>query len=257
MSARILPMLAAAALLAFGPAASADKRAFPVYDNMFFVGKPDTSAAGLVGSNVIYGGKIWPHHEHYGVLPGRQAFAALVAEHSVEPGPIVLDIERLPLTGDRVTVLQRLGVFATLADWARAAAPGRVVGYFGYNTLTDVAPGARRYAIELARHVDAFFLPMYTRDDDRAAWVRRAKAEIREARRFAKGKPVYFYLWPQYLEHTPKAFQWIGGADWRFQLDTAFREADGIVIWGTRHYGWDASSGWWDATVAFMRQLPR
>ncbi len=255
MKSPVLALLAAAALLAGGAGAAAGERVFPVYDNMFFPGKPATAAAGLVASNIIYGGKIWPHHENYGVLPSREAYAALVAEHSTEPGPIVIDIERLPLSGDRPTVVQRLHVLATLADWTHAAVPGRVVGYFGYNTLTDVVPENRPYAVALARHVDAFFVPVYARDDDRAAWARRAKAEIAEARRYAKGKPVYFYLWPQYLDRTPKQFQWISGADWRFQLDFAYREADGIVLWGTRHYGWDASSGWWDATLAFMHRL--
>jgi len=37
-------------------------------------------------------------------------------------------------------------VLATLADWTRADAPGKAVGYYGYNTLTGVPPEDRTYA---------------------------------------------------------------------------------------------------------------
>jgi hypothetical protein len=36
-------------------------RPFPVYDNMFYIGKPDTTQYGLIPSNIIDEGHIWPH----------------------------------------------------------------------------------------------------------------------------------------------------------------------------------------------------
>jgi hypothetical protein len=239
------------------PSLADDGRGFPVYDNMFFTGEPGTAAQGLLSLNIIYGGEIWPAGTAYGSLPERARFAALVARHSRKPGPIVLDIEKLPLEGDRETIARRLHVLESLADWAHAAAPGRVVGYFGYNTLTDVKPANWRYAQALARHVDALFPHMYTHADDRTAWARRAAREVREARSLAEGKPVYLYLWPQYDAHTPKQFQWIAGDYWRFQLETARRCSDGVVLWGTRFYDWNVASGWWDATIAFIQGLPK
>jgi hypothetical protein len=62
-----------------------------------------------------------------------------------------------------------LNVLAPRADWTRVGAPGKIVGYYGYNTLTGVPPGNRSYAQEFARHVDAFFPSMYTLDDNCAA----------------------------------------------------------------------------------------
>jgi hypothetical protein len=149
-------------------------RSFPVYDNMFYIGKPDTKKYGLIPSNIIDEGHIWPHGQNYGVLPSRSAFDAIVAAHMANPGPIVLDIEKLPLRGSLDTIRQHLNVLATLADWTRADAPGKKVGYYGYNTLTGVPPGNRSYAQELVRHVDAFFPSMYTFDDNQGAWATRA-----------------------------------------------------------------------------------
>ena len=51
-------------------------RSFPVYDNMFYVGKPDTKKYGLIPSNIIDEGHIWPHGQNYGELPSRSAFDA-------------------------------------------------------------------------------------------------------------------------------------------------------------------------------------
>ncbi len=150
----------AAALLALPAAARADeRRAFVVYDNMFFRGKPDTTKAGLVASDILYEGAIWPRGQGEGVLPERGAFEALVRAHAVDPGPFVLDIERLPLRGPPGPARQHLEVLAQLADWARRAVPGKLVGYYGSNTLTRVPPANLAEALELARHVTAFFPP--------------------------------------------------------------------------------------------------
>jgi hypothetical protein len=98
------------------------KRSFPVYDNMSYTGKPDTKPYGLINSNIIDEGRIWPHGQNYGVLPSRSSFDAIVAANVSNPGPIVLDIEKLPLKGSPHTVRQHLQVLATLADWTRADA---------------------------------------------------------------------------------------------------------------------------------------
>ena len=85
-------------------------RSFPVYDNMFYIGKPDTKKYRLIPSNIIDEGHIWPHGQDYGVLSSRSAFDAIVAAHMANPGPIVLDIEKLPLRGSPDTIRQHLNV---------------------------------------------------------------------------------------------------------------------------------------------------
>jgi hypothetical protein len=246
-----------AATLAAATAGGAGLSRFPVFDNMFFKNKPDTAPYGLSASNLVYAAAIWPGGRNYGALPPRRTFEAIVAANSVNPGPVVLDIEKLPLAGEPDTIARHLHTLATLADWARATAPGKVVGYYGFGTLTNVPAPNRQYARQLARHVDAFFPPLYTYDDDRAGWERRAAAEAAEDRSYGQDKPLYFYLWPQYHDRTPRQFQWIDGGYWQFQLQTARRYGDGIAIWGSNRFQWDASSGWWAATLAFMAQTQK
>lgn len=48
------------------------------------------------------------------------------------------------------------------------------------------------------------FQPMYTFDDDRQGWAKRAEAEATENRVLAPGKPVDFDPRPQYCDGTPK-----------------------------------------------------
>jgi hypothetical protein len=232
-----------------------DAGSFVIYDNLFYRGKPDTLREGLVPSNIIYEGKIWPRKSDYGSLPNRAEFQATVRDHIANPGPLVLDIEELPLKGPQDVALRNLEVLTKLADWAREAAPGKFVGYYGTNTLSNVPSANLGYAWELARHVDAFFPPMYTFDDDRAKWERRAKAAQREARQLDDKKPVYFYMWPQYHDGTPKQFQFIDASYWKFQLETARRYSDGIVLWSPSRNDWNDATGWWTATVEFSHAV--
>lgn len=229
------------------------QRTFPIYDNMYYKGKPDTSPYGLAPSNILYENKIWPNKRDVGVLPDRLAFESLVRKFIANPGPFVIDIESLPLKGSRDAARRNIEILAKLADWAREAAPSKMIGYYGTNTLSKVPPANFALARELATHVDAFFPPMYTFDDDRGAYEKRAREAVAEAHSLASGKPVYFYLWPQYHDGTPKAFRYVDPAYWRFQLETARRYSDGIVLWSPSRYDWDDGTGWWAATVQFIR----
>ena len=233
----------------------AGRARFIVYDNMFYRGKPDTLRDGLVPSNIVYENHIWPEGRNLGTVPDRVAFEQIVRAHSANPGPLVLDIEKLPVKGAPDVAGRNMETLAKLADWARQAVRGKPVGFYGTNTLSRVPATSLPYARELAHHVDAFFPPMYTFDDDRPGWEKRALAAAAEAHDLGPGKPVYFYLWPQYHDGTPKAFQYVDSRYWKFQLETSLRYADGIVLWSPSRYGWDDASGWWRATQEFMRSI--
>lgn len=228
---------------------------FPIYDNMFYKGKPDTAAFGLIPSNILYENKIWPNPHDVGTLPDRNAFQSLVRASIVNLGPLVLDIESVSLKASPDTARGNAAILARLADWAREAAPGKTIGYYGTNTLPDVPQPNFAAARELTRHVDAFFPSLYTFDDDRSKWKKRAETARNQSRELDPHKPVYFYLWPQYHEGTPKALHYIDAGYWRFQLETARRYADGIVLWSSSKYPWDDRSGWWNATQQFAASL--
>ena len=60
-------------------------------------GERSRSQFGAHSIDIIAEGYVWPHEQNYGVLPSRSMFDALVAANNVNPGPVVLDIEKLPL----------------------------------------------------------------------------------------------------------------------------------------------------------------
>ncbi len=85
------------------PSPGAKHSSFPVYDNMFYIGKPDTTKYGLIRSNIIDDAHIWPHGQNYGVLPSRSVFDALVAANNANPGR--------PYLPGMAAVLKRLLIF--------------------------------------------------------------------------------------------------------------------------------------------------
>src|SRR5580704_14643121 len=124
--------------------------AFTIYDNMYYKGKPNTSINGLVPSNILYENRIWPNKRDVGVLPDRKVFESLVRALAPNPGPFVIDIESLPLKGSHDAARHDMEILATLADWAHAATPSKVIGYYGTNTLAKVPPENLALARELA-----------------------------------------------------------------------------------------------------------
>jgi hypothetical protein len=246
----IVPVLCSTLLIA-----QESSKSFPVYDNMFYRGKPATERYGLIPSNIVYENKIWPNPREVGKLPSQDAFQALVRKLNANPGPLVLDIESVSLRTAPDMARHNASVLATLADWAHEAAPGKIIGYYGTNTLTDIPRENFAAAQGLARHVDAFFPPLYTFDDDRSRWEKRAKTSLAQCRELDPRKPVYFYLWPQYHQGTPKALRYVDAKYWKFQLETALRYGDGIVIWSRSRDEWDPRSGWWDVTRQFVAPL--
>lgn len=235
--------------------AQTPKKNFVIYDNMSYKGKPDTTPLGMIPSDVLYENKIWPVRQQIGTLPDRSVFEALVRSVATHPGPLVIDIENLSLriAPDRARLSAEL--LAKLADWAHEAVPGKIIGYYGTNTLLDIPEPDLPAARELARHVDAFFCPLYTFDDDRARWEKRAKTSLEQSQQLDPKKPVYFYLWPQYHVGSVKALRYVSGDYWKFELETARRYGDGVVLWSSGTYVWDPRSGWWDATQEFAKSL--
>jgi hypothetical protein len=96
---------------------------------------------------------------------------------------------------------------------------------------------------------------LYTFDDDHANWEKCAQDTVDEEREIDAQKPIYFYLWPQYHDGTPKAFQYVDAEYWGFQLGISYRLCDGIVLWSRSRDDWNDSTGWWSTTVRFTREM--
>jgi hypothetical protein len=222
---------------------------FLVFDNMQYVGKPHTWRDGLHHVNLLSEAQIWPGLKNYGTLPTQSAFATLVRSAVTGRGPLVLDIEKILLTSSA-----NADTLSTLADWAHSTVPWCPVGYFGFTQMLNTPAIDYGFASQLGANVQAWFPSVYTRNEDQASWAARAKAAVTQAQSWGPGKPVFLYLWPQYATGTAQQYQYVSEDYWSFQLWTALKYADGVVIW-SKATAWNDETGWWRATKDFIRGL--
>jgi hypothetical protein len=179
---------------------------------------------------------------------------------------IVLDIERWPDKGSRnlVNISQEKYKY-TLNQLRKYFANKISVGYYGIPPVKDYwrTIDDKKYASwqqdndnfhSLADDVDVFYPSLYTFYADTEGWKKYAVAQISEAKRLAKGKPVIVFLWPQYHEsNLILGKHYIPAEFWRLQLETAYRYADGAIIWGGWKEEWSYDFPWWNETLSFMK----
>jgi Hyaluronidase len=245
---------------------------FPVFDATTFAQKPDLAPYGLKRLPVVYPAYMWDSKEQAAQtnLPDRNrvnAFAQLAAQSS---NILVIDIEQWPLVGDPATVASSIVKLRTVLRWFKSPVPSMKIGFYGFPPLRDYwdsvqqesSPRYKSWQTKndglapIAQLADVLFPSLYTFYDDRSGWTKYAIAEIREARRYAGGKPVYVFLWPQYEAGGTLANTFLPGDFWRMQLETANKYADGMVIWCcTGRQTWDDKAPWWLETQKFIKQL--
>lgn len=243
---------------------------FEVFDATLYLGKPKYLAPGIKPIRVVYRSEIWEQRDP-GELPDPAMIKKIMERMSDKDVPIVIDIEHWPLTGknDR-GVQENLGKYKKIVSWFREFAPQAKIGFYGRVPIGDywrAIDGRRKGEFEqwkaentraqsLADAVDALYPSLYTFYRDREGWVRYAKAQIAEARRLAKGKPVYVFLWPQYHESNRiLGLKYIAPDYWKLQLETARQYADGVVIWGGYKQKWDWNAKWYVVTKQFLENL--
>ena len=250
---------------------AASGKKFVVFDNMN-LGQPDTKHLGMLPINCFderglrrpdsKAGKDLGNEDFLeGKLPDKDKFLALIRNHAEKnPGPICMDFEKIFLK-DKRTVKKRVHVFVTLAQWAKEAAPGRLVGYWGEggDRLFPEDPGKNREEVKpLTEAVTAFFPNFYVwHDTTREGWHKQLKETMALANKIAPKKPVYIYLSPTYYGGKNKGKR-IEGDFWQFQLESAKKcGADGVVIWGFARdrTKWDNDAPWWQQTLQFMKTL--
>jgi hypothetical protein len=245
---------------------------FQVFDATDFAQKPELSPYGLKRLPVVYPAYMFDSKEQavQTNLPDQKrvnAFAKLAAQSS---NILVIDIEQWPLEGDSATVGASVAKLQTVLRWFKSSAPSTKVGFYGFPPLRDYwdsvqQEGSPRYKswqakndaiAPIALSADVLFPSLYTFYADRDGWTKYAIAEIREARRYAGGKPVYVFLWPQYEAGGTLANTFLPGDFWRMQLETANKYADGIVIWCcSDRQTWDDKAPWWSETQKFIKQI--
>jgi hypothetical protein len=256
-AAAILISAIAAGLARAGEPSSSRASSFTIFDNMFYPKKPSLVADGFKDCNIVYAGYVWQGAEKsptYGDMPDEATYKKTVQAHSTKPGPVVLDFETLRLSGKPELVEAHFKLFMTLVKWTHEAAPGHVVGFYGHGLFPEQpAKEYAQQARQLADAVDAFFPSMYTFTEDRDGWKKKAEGLLQQAHQIAPGKPVYFYIWPQFHGGT---HEFLKGDQWAFELQTA-RDigADGVVFWSSsKSPPWDVNAPWWQETLKFLKQ---
>lgn len=263
------------ACLFFACGADADPpKCFHVFDATAYAGKPDLMRRGIEPTNVFEPDRWWPKGANEDDLPDPNAVQIWMHRITAHQGMLVLDLERWWLRGNETAVREGMRRYRTVFDWIRTAGYAQPMGYYGviptYNREAALqGDGSGAYAAwrkendtvqPLADRVDALFPSLYTAEEEVATWEKFATAQLREARRLAHGKPVYPFIWPQYVQSKgPLSLTYIPRSVWSRELKVVGDNADGVVIWGgiarTASEGtpkWDESAPWWQETLAFL-----
>lgn len=248
---------------------------FLVFDATLYTNKPSFSDYPLLRSiTLLYEWPLFLAGQSSTGLPLEQTVRSVAKQAGGLSEPVVLDIERWPLKGDPQTVQTSLSKLLTVLSWIKSEIPQAKIGTYGTVPLPDYWRAIRGQGNaefqawqqdndrldELLPLMDAVYPSIYTFYADRQGWVTYAIAQIMEARRKAKGKPVYAFVWPQYHESnyliglTP-----IEPDYWELQLNTISQYADGVVIWGgwgkDAPEPWNEAAPWWQVTKRFMARI--
>lgn len=253
---------------------------FQIFDVSVYRDKPEVLREMTEEASVVYAGELFPG------LSGAERNADTIASEAVvreiaadlpEYELVVIDIEFYPVQmrhSDK-EVAAAVDKLLTILEWMRSERPELKMSFYGVvpsrswpAAYPAHGPGSEYYA-KWAAHNDRlqaladasdFLAPslytLYSKDlQDRPAyvfWENYIRRNIAEARRLAKGKPVYPFMWPQYHPSNSEglAGQYLSGKDWRFQLDLVNEIADGIMLWGGPTPF--AAEQWWEATRSFI-----
>jgi len=243
---------------------------FPVFDGTMYLEKPNLGPTGLRPIAIIYTTFLWSNEAERSDIPQSNVIRALALQASLSPGIAVIDIENWPVTGDPMQVASSIQKYQRTIQLFKQFAPSLKVGYYGIAPIRNywdaIGPrNAPKYKAwqdandkqaEVSKFADVIFPSLYTFYNDPDKWRLFAEAQIREARRIAPGKSVYAFLWPEFEHGSNDAAigNYLPGAYWRMELETARQIADGIVIWGGFHETWNENAPWWMETKAFLKE---
>jgi hypothetical protein len=228
---------------------------FTVYDNAFYT-NVDLESAGATKSNIVYGGPLPDRSgkKDEAELPAEADYEQKVRDNLRNPGPVVLDIETLYLRGAQDVAQSHLEKLATLLAWAHHAAPGKAIGFYGLLEFVD----PQYYPLARKLTDDAYFPSLYTDTISHSRWENILAKDAERAKAIDPNKPFYPYLSPQYVAQghkLPQAGQFIPAADWTFELQTARKYANGVIIWSSNHSPVSTDQGWVNATQQFITNL--
>jgi Hyaluronidase. len=240
---------------------------FKIYDGFLYKNKPDLRNYNIAPIPIIYESALLSSKDKNQTPALTNIINASRQINNSKIDKAVIDIERWPVTGNKNLVAQSVKKYQKVIQDLKASGTTKLIGYYGAPPVRDYwraikKPTSKEYiswqkdndALQsLADTVDALYPSIYTFYDDQYGWVEYAKAQIKEARRLANGKPVIVFLWPKYHDSNKLLKnKYIPASFWRVQLETALAFADGAIIWGGWQETWDPNAEWWKETQDFI-----
>jgi len=250
------------------------QRSFIVFDATLYKNKPSFEGYPIRPITILYEARLFHANQPPTAVPSEHTVRSVAKELNTASTPVIVDIERWMLKGDAQTVKTNVGKMLTVLSWIKAEAPDIQIGAYGTVPLNDYwrairGPASKEHQAwqqdndrleELAAKLDALYPSLYTFYPDQQGWVTYAVAQLTEARRKARGKPVYAFLMPVYHESNRQlGLRPVESDYWELQLKTVAQYADGVVIWGG--WGtkgpepWDEGAPWWQVTKRFMSRI--
>jgi len=247
-------------------AAQGYAREFPVFDALLYSGKPDLAMRGMSRLAMVYEGALWDNGENRDKLNTLKISAAA---RRLDPSLVsCIDIEAWPTAGKPDVVRSSIAKYTSVISLIRHERPGLQIGYYGTLPHRDYwravrGKGDKGYEdwvrensnlMRIAEAVDVIFPSLYTFYPDQKGWETYAIENLKEARKY--GKPVYAFLWPEYHDSNRiYKGQSIPADFWRLELETCYKYADGVVIWGGWQKQWDEDAAWWVETKKFLQKV--
>lgn len=251
-------------------AAAPGGKCFKVFNGLLFAGMPKSVSDKLEPITIYDAFRWWGPGDSRELLPSSGNLESWIkSAKSNRAKTLVVDLEAWPTSGPLASsTASRLNA---LVERLRKGGVTEEIGFYGLPPIRDywravkpanhdqykVWQAANEVLTAVADKVDALFPSLYTFYDDQAGWEKYARANVAEARRLAKGKPVYPFIWMFYHESSAT----LGGklipeVYWRRQLEVLAEVADGVVVWGGYQSNWDENAAWWRATQSFMNDHP-
>ncbi|MBU1041668.1 MAG: hypothetical protein KKF77_11275 [Proteobacteria bacterium] len=252
---------------------AAQAKQFLMFDGTLYSGKPNLATQGLLPMTVIYQSSYWKRGQNIKQLPPREQVLALGKTIPAKGDYLTVDVEHWKLDNvSDIEIVQNIERYKAIVKWTREAFPGKKIGIFGrlpiwdnYRCNTEHTSArylqwqaANKKLKPLAEVVDIIMPELYATSPDMEAWRRIAVEQIEAAK--AYNRPVIVYLWFEYWDLDKKG---LDGKDlspefWRFQLETIYKYADGIIVWGgygkNKPLPWRNDFVWWKVTKDFMQE---
>lgn len=249
---------------------------FKVFDGTYFRPVPwALNNYGLKDIEMLYPPTMWGEStaelEGTTHMPDKERVTRAVQDASSKGiTNLCINIEHWPLEGSDSEIESSIDRFIKLINWIKEVDPDMQVGFYGvppirkfgmstkdkdsatYQEWVDMNLKLQR----LANNVDAFYPSLYTYNDDREKWVTEAIAQTDVLEQLAPGKPVYFFMWPEYHPYLDEfAGKLLETNYWKVQQKTARKFANGYVVWTPSRMEWNNDYSWWVATRRFMVNL--